>query len=126
MNRHVGLRALNALAFVESWGCNVVEAADPSRAVVCRKRPLADPDVILDLLSRLHGACILIAVGLNVVMREPEEHVLVRIYNNILMIIVGEQPVPKKMVEVEGIVEDKLEAGLLLFHHGTDIPVEAK
>ena len=124
MHGHVGFGAGNALALAGSVCVSIVEAAEPVGADIGSERPLTDPDVVFDVLGMAHGATIFIAVGADVVVSTAPCEVLMGVHDNVLNVIVLEEIVPRVGIEVEGIVEDELQAGLLLAHHVTNISVE--
>jgi len=102
----------------------VVETSEPGGADVSGEGPFTNPDVVLDFLGVAHGATVLIAVSTDVAVRATPSEVLMSVHNNIPHVVVVEHVVPVVGVEVEGVMEDELQAGLLFFHHLSDLTVE--
>ena len=120
----VGVGALNALTLTRSIGICVIEASEPESAHVGSERPFANPDVVLDPLGHSHFTSILVAVLTNVTMWATPGEIRMCIHDNVLVVIVCKQVVPKACIEMESVMEDKFQVGLLLPHHGSNIAVE--
>jgi len=121
---HVSVRALNALALTRSISVGIVEATEPEGANISSKGPFTNPDIVFDVESGAHKATVLVTVGANIAVLATPGEVLMRVHHNVLVVIIGKELVPESSIEVESIVEDKLQTGLLLLHHGADISVE--
>ena len=121
---HVGCGALNALAASRSQSVGIVEASKPQRADIGSEGPFTDPDIVLNFFRCLHERAVFVAVLTDLALPWPPGKVLVCIHHYVLVVVIIEHLVPEAGIKVESIVENKLEAWLLLFHHRADIPVE--
>ena len=121
---HVTVGALDALALTGGVGVAIVEATKPEGAHIGGEGPLTNPDVVLEVLGVADSATVLVTVGADVTMSTTPGEVLMGVHDNVLVIVIVEKIVPGVGIEVEGVVEDELQAGLLLLHHGADVSVE--
>ena len=112
------------MALTRGVRVGVVETAEPQSAYVSSKRPFSNPNVVLEVLSVAHVATILVAVGADVIVRSTPGEVLMGVHDNVLVVTVLEEIVPEICVEVESVMEDKLQVRLLLLHHRLHISVE--
>ena len=120
----VGVGAVDALASARSVGVGIVEATKPESAHVGGEGPLAHPHVVLEVLCVADSATVLVAVGADIAVLAAPGEILVRVHHHVLMIIVVKEIVPGVWVEVEGVVEDELDARLLILDHGSHVSVE--
>ena len=123
----VGCGALDTLASSSriDIGVGIVETTEPKSANISGKRPLSNPDVVLDIKGSAHGTTIAIAVSADIIVMTPPGVVLMSVHDYIVpTVFIGEHVVPVAGTEVERIVEHELEAGLLLLHHLLDITIE--
>ena len=120
----VGVGALDALASASSVGVGIVEATKPESAHVGGEGPLTNPHVVLEVKCVADGTTVLVAVGADVFVLAAPGEVLVSVHHDVLMIIVVKEIVPGVWIEVEGVVEDELDARLLILDHGSHVSVE--
>jgi len=120
----VGVRALNALALAGCWSVSVVETSEPCGTDVGGKRPFTNPNVVLDVVSVGNVSTIFVTVVTNVSVSSTPSKVLMGVHDNVLMIIIIKEIVPEISIKVESVMEDELQARLLLLHHDLDISVE--
>ena len=95
-------------------------------ANICSEGPFTDPDIIFDLLGFIHQTAIIVTVGSNVTVLTIPGKVLMRIHHDVLVIIVSEKVIPKIWVKVEGFMEHKLQAWLLLLDKCPDSSIKAE
>ena len=93
---HVGVWALNTGARTVSINISVgiLEASEPGGANISGKRPLANPDGVLDAEGGAQGATIVITVGTDVTVGAPPGEVLMGVHDNVVHIIIFEEIVP--------------------------------
>ena len=94
-------------------------------ANICCEGPLTNPDIILHILGHRHDLFHLVTVFANIVSLSLEsEVVLMRVHYNILVVIIVEEFVPQIGIEMEGVVEHKLQSRVLVLDHFARILVE--
>lgn len=120
----VGVGTLDALAIATGWGVGIVEASEPKGADIGGKRPFANPHIVLEVLSVADVAAVLVTVLTDVSVDAAPGEVLVCVHDDVLVVIVSKEVVPNVWIEVESVVEDELQAGLVLMDHGSHISVE--
>jgi len=120
----VSVWALNTLAGLAGWGVGIVKASEPEGANVGGERPLTNPDVVLEVLGVADVGTVFVTVLTDVTVDSTPGEVLMSVHDNVLVVIVSEEIVPGVWVEVEGVMEDELDAGLLLLNHCSHVSVE--
>lgn len=121
--RHVGEGAVNHLAFVYQVRVVVVESTEPHSAGIKSKRPLTNPDIVLDIIGGAETVVIVITVSLSGSLVKTPSLIEVVIHNNLVVIIISKHAVPASAV-VEGIVENESNLRSLLLDHCSNILVE--
>ena len=116
--------AVNTLACASSVSVGIVETAEPGGADIRGEGPFANPEIVFYLSNIGNGASVVIAVSANIIVLAPPGEVLMSVHNNVLHVIVIEKIVPGACVRVESVMEDELEARLLISHHVSHIFVE--
>ena len=116
--------ALDALAIARWTSVGVVETAEPGSTDVGSEGPLSDPDGILDVVGLADVGTVFIAIVANVTMRSTPGEILMSVHDDVLHIIVLEQIVPHVGIEMESVVEDELDTGLLLLDHRSHVSIE--
>ena len=116
--------ALDALAIARWTSVGVVETAEPGGANVGSEGPLSNPDVVLDVVGLADVGTVFIAIFANVTMGSTPGEILMSVHDDVLHIIVLEQIVPHVGIEMESVVEDELDTGLLLLDHCSHVSIE--
>lgn len=94
--RQVAVRAVDLFALELVSSVAVVETTEPHSADISSKRPLTNPDGVLEVLDSpaSHVCTVVITVFPDIRLGCSPGHVLVNVDDDVLHVIIGEQIVP--------------------------------